>query len=356
MFRFKVYLLYIGFPLVLLHSTISICAPATGPRSVVKTKLNPSEYSKLDAISKAMAQLDSIHREAWWVLSNEERKSSGASLFGKFQRAAQSGLNIKMKRTLANSCEKYLIEKKNNDFEIYEHCKTKEEPVYIGKAQVNNKNVFVEFELSNLVDFIGIGASILTKKISCRVELNQHSVVNFFSCNDYTQSRSNLQIIKLVKYEYMRDKNNLIEMRGKVYENLHPQRSIDVKVPLMGKITVNEIVLNPPEQEKPKVLPAKTPVQKKEIKKTEKNVNTSDDELEPAENKISEKLQEESIVKEEKIQEQIQEPGLEGHEIKNAPNEQGQPPGETNMNQDKENNQQMSTEPPADLPVPHYER
>lgn len=291
----------------------------SGPKSKDKVKLEKA--------GKVLAQLDSIHREAWWVLTGEERKAVGVSVFGKLQRAVQSGLNIKIRRTWGNSCEKYKINFKNNYLELFEHCRTKENPVPIGKIIFMESNFTFEFELNNLVDINGIGASILTRKISCSSKINKNDIVDYFSCKDFTQSKSDAQVIRLEKYEYFREQSNLIDMKGKVYENLQPQRSIEVKVPLSGKIIVNEILLNPP---RPAVKPPAAPIVKKVKPKEKKDPN------------IEHGLETHEITQDSELQNQNQNQN-QGHQA--SPHDMP-PSAEPHVDQ----------QPPADLPVPDYQR
>lgn len=228
---------------------------------------NVEKDKNLELLIRFFEQADAIHRESWWVLS-EERRSSGRSPFGKVQRALQSSQKIKLSNKSLFRCDRYLLKKDilgPKGFplrvDVYEKCSEKSGAKLIAKVfSEKSRFVSVSFFPENLEEVLGLGPSVINKTIVCEFWGNESGQLEQLSCKDWAQDRSKEQMIRLDTYLYQRSEKNMIKLRGKVYENLTDTRSIVADVPLNGKIQVIETELYPPPDEKPKLKPAPKPI------------------------------------------------------------------------------------------------
>ncbi|MGZ6449217.1 MAG: hypothetical protein ACXWRA_14350 [Pseudobdellovibrionaceae bacterium] len=221
------------------------------PETAVKNK-----DKELQKILHWFEQMDAIFREALWVI-RKEKAPQGKSIFGKMQRA----LLIEMKQKLSNKslfkCDVYSMTRNKaalgevpQDAEVMHQCNTKESFIKIGNwshPKANELNI--HFRGGNLEEVLGFATSILSPQISCQLKSNDHDIIENFSCDglmiDYNPAKN--QVLRFNRFEYQRSLNNMLYMKAEVLENLDPVRKIEVEVPLEGKITVTETVLQAPE-------------------------------------------------------------------------------------------------------------
>ncbi|XGC82339.1 hypothetical protein ACES2L_07595 [Bdellovibrio bacteriovorus] len=219
----------------------------------------------LENFARYFEQADAIHREAWWVLSNE-RRPMGKSPFGKIQRALLSSKGVKLSNKSLFSCDRYLVKRDIQSltgfpqkFEIFEKCSTKTEAKRIAEVFASKESDFSAiFYSENLEEVLGLGATILNKNIRCEFKGNEKHQLISLKCKDWAQDRSKEHMVRLDVYDYEKEGKNLIKLRGKVYEHLSDIRKIEVDIPLEGKIKVLETELYPPEAA-PVATPAVTP-------------------------------------------------------------------------------------------------
>lgn len=216
---------------------------------------------------KYFEQADAIHREAWWVLTNE-RRSVQKSPFGKVLRAILSSENTKLANKSAFRCDRYIFKRDilgpsgfPQKSEVFEKCSEKTEAKKIAEFYSPSKlEVQVTFYPENLEEILGLGATVLNRSIKCTIAGNENEQLERLKCIDWAQERSKEQMILLDEYDYTRTGKNLIKLRGKVYENLSDTRKIEADVPMEGKIVVKETELYPPEPEPSvKPTPGKSP-------------------------------------------------------------------------------------------------
>lgn len=273
-------------------SSFLICASlvllsACTPRSSSE-KMEPSLDSKVSAVKKTSKNddssvkdksleiavkyfetADSIHREAWWVLS-EQRLPMGKTVFGKVQRALLSSQNIKLSNKSMFRCDRYVTQRDvkgltgyPQSIQVFEKCSEKAEAKKI--AQIENTregDIQVRFFPIALEEVVGTGASFLNKEFTCQLKGDDKGLLLELDCPDFSQDRSNTQMVRLEKYHYKKDQKNMIKLRGKIFENLSELRSVEADIPLDGKITVTETELYAPEEEIPVVDPKKQAVAK----------------------------------------------------------------------------------------------
>ena len=256
-----------------LHSLLGLARLATPgitprPKGVDVRPVSEASTAKfgkdenLEELIRYFEQTDAIHRESWWVLS-EERRSPGRSPFGKVQRALQSFQKIKLSNKSLFRCDRYQLKKEILGpkgfplrIDVFEKCSEKTRAKLIAKVfSEKSKLVEVSFFPENLEEVLGLGPSVINKTIVCNIFGNESGQVNQFNCSDWAQDRSKEQMIRLDTYEYQRTGNKMIKLRGKVYENLTDTRKIVADIPLEGKIEVVETELYPPQDEKPKLKP-----------------------------------------------------------------------------------------------------
>ncbi|UOF02160.1 hypothetical protein [Bdellovibrio reynosensis] len=245
-------------------STLPLTGMTNNAAKSVVPEVKPGDKS-LENFARYFEQADAIHREAWWVLSNE-RRPMGKSPFGKIQRALLSSNGIKLSNKSLFSCDRYLVKRDIQSltgfpqkFEIFEKCSTKTDAKRIAEVfAAKEADFYATFYSENLEEVLGLGATILNKNIRCDFKGNEKNQIVSLKCKDWAQDRSKEQMVRLDIYDYEKEGKNLIKLRGKVYENLSDIRKIEVDIPLEGKIKVLETELYAPEAT-PVATPAATP-------------------------------------------------------------------------------------------------
>jgi hypothetical protein len=244
--------------------TAPIITPAQRPVVAVKKDSTPKdEIAAL--LVKVFAQADGVHRETWWVLS-EDRRPISKSPFGKVERAFMTAQNLKLPNKSLFRCDRYTMRRDIKGLlgypqtaEIFEKCSEKTEAKKIAYVTAKNKNeIDVTFYPDNLEDILGKGASFLNRIVECSLKNNDEGTLTDLNCKNWAQDRTPEQMIRLETYEYQKAGRNLIKLRGKVFVNLTETRKIVADVPMEGKILVTETEMFAPEPEKP--TPAPTPV------------------------------------------------------------------------------------------------
>lgn len=256
--------------LVLLFSlSVISCFWKTEQPPVIKSPARDKSAKDVAASSKDESLLefirffeaaDSVHREAWWVLS-DQRRTVGKSPFGKVQRALVSYQNGKLTNKSAFLCDRYVVRRDvlgvssfPQRMEIFEHCNQKGAAKKIALVDAVKKGeIKVEFYPENLQEVLGLGAAVLNKTIKC--SLIGSDQLSKLRCENWAQDRSQDHVLRFDMYEYEKDGKNLIRLRGKVYENLTDVRKFEADVPMAGKITVTETELYAPPAASP-VLPS----------------------------------------------------------------------------------------------------
>lgn len=247
------------------------------PAKVVTKKdtSSPDDSKKdtsLNLLVRYFEQADAIHREAWWVLTNE-RWPLTKSPFGKVQRALMSFQNLKLANKSAFRCDRYIVRRdvKNltgfpQEVKVFEKCSEKIEAKLLAEVQApNRKEVQVVFYPENLEEILGLSSAVVNKSISCTIQGDGEGRLLVLRCQHWSQDRSKEQTIRLETYDYEKSGKNLIQLRGKVLENLTEIRKIVADVPMEGKVEVLETELYPPTEEivKPTPTPKPSPAAKK---------------------------------------------------------------------------------------------
>lgn len=246
-------------------STQQSPVPAVIAKPVAATV--PKDKS-LENLVRYFEQADAIHREAWWVLT-EERRPGGKSPFGKVQRALLSSQNIKLANKSLFRCDRYVVKRDvlglhgyPQKVEVFEKCSEKLAARLLAMISASSaKEVQVTFYPEGLEEVLGLGASVVNKAIQCTLRGNEDRQLVALNCKNWAQDRTKEQMIQLDTYDYEKEGKNLIKLRGKVFENLTDTRKIVADVPLEGKVEVLETELYPPVEEPVKPAPVpKTPV------------------------------------------------------------------------------------------------
>ncbi|WP_413574658.1 hypothetical protein ACLVWU_10550 [Bdellovibrio sp. HCB290] len=232
------------------------------PRKV----LSPQEKSAALFVH-LMEQADSVHREAWWVLTNE-RRALLKSPFGKVQRAILSQGNAKLGNKSLFRCDRYEVKRDvmsqtgyPQKIEMYEKCSAKSPAKHMAMLYAKNDTEFdLTFYPEGLEEVLGIGAAILNKTITCHVRTNANEQLLVLNCKDWAQEKNKEQMIRLDVYDYQKEGQDMIKLVGKLYENLTDIRKIEASVPMTGKITVTETELYAPT---PSPTPKPTPTPQK---------------------------------------------------------------------------------------------
>lgn len=233
--------------------------------AVVATPNQDKKDKDLDVLVRYFAEADAIHREAWWVLNNQ-RPPMGKSPFGKVQRALLASQNIKLSNKSLFNCDRYLVRKAPQGkvpypqrYEIEEKCSDRLAGKKIAELDVPRENEVIVFFISeNLEEILGLGAAVLNLRLECHLRGDSQGHLLKLKCKDWAQERSKEQMIRLNVYDYEKTGQDLIKLRGKVYEHLMDIRKIEADVPLKGKIQVTETELYPAQVE-PTPTPTPTP-------------------------------------------------------------------------------------------------
>lgn len=232
-----------------------IQAPVSAPQPVQKKKEDAESKDKsLAVLTRYFAQADGIHREAWWVLT-AEKKPVGKSPFGKVERALLSSENLKLTNKSLFRCDRYQVTRKVSgpsgfpqSAEIFEKCSEKLQGKKIAEFTATSRtDLSVSFFPENLEEILGLGPTILNKRIDCTIKGSDTGIINSLQCKNWNEDHTKIQMIRLDVYDYEREGKNMIKLRGKVFENLSDKRKIEADVPMTGKITVTETELYGPE-------------------------------------------------------------------------------------------------------------
>ncbi len=237
-----------------------------GPAGTDVAKNSDKELQK---ILHWFEQMDAIFRESIWVI-RKEKSPVGRSIFGKMQRA----LLIEMKQKLSNKslfkCDVYSmirnipgVEGVPQSAEVMHQCNTKDSFIKIGDwSHLKPEELTMNFRGGNLPDVLGFATGILNPKISCKLKSNKYDIIESFSCDglmlDYNPDKN--QVLRFNQFEYQHSKNNMLYIKAEILENLDPIRKIEVSVPLEGKITITETILQgPPPLARPVPVPTIVP-------------------------------------------------------------------------------------------------
>lgn len=238
-----------------------IATPAARPVAVKKDNTPKDEVAAL--LARVFAQADGVHREAWWVLS-EDRRPISKSPFGKVERAYMTVQNLKLPNKSLFRCDRYIMKRDVKGLlgypqtaEIFEKCSEKTEAKKIAYVTAKSKTeTDVTFYPDHLEEILGMGASFLNRIIECSLKNNDEGTLIELKCKNWAQDRTKEQMIRLDTYEYLKSSHSLIKLRGKVFVNLTEARKIVADVPMDGKILVTETEMFAPEPEKPTPTPA----------------------------------------------------------------------------------------------------
>lgn len=236
--------------------------PAT-PAPAVAGKVVGQRDRDLERVVKIALQGDQIMREALWVVTDEKR-AAPRSAFGKLQRAALMAMDGKLSSKGLFNCDRYTFKKTelspgNLLIEFSENCKGGAEPIASWRKH-EAQAADIDFVPTHLQEVLGINASLFAKKLHCRVTWSENGTVDTLSCPGWEQDRGS-QLMRFSVFEYQRDQQNLMTMKGEIVENLLPVRKINARVPLAGKISVEEQELRapPPDPAAPPAAPVAPP-------------------------------------------------------------------------------------------------
>lgn len=206
-------------------------------------------------LARAFLQADQIHREVLWVLM-KDRPPLTKTIFGKLGRALQSDLGEKLKFKSSFKCDQYAVQKQAQGLgpypvkmKFFEICGGLSGSPYAELEVLQKDRMNFFFESEKMGDVLGLGSSILNKRMTCSLELNANQTVQVIKCENLYHDRQDGEVFHLKKYLYQKDKDDLIEVSGEVLKNLVAQRKLQIKVPLTGKIHFSEKELQPTEED-----------------------------------------------------------------------------------------------------------
>lgn len=224
-------------------------------------KAKPVKDPNLQLVQRLATQADQIHREAWWVLTSERRPLEH-SAFGKILRAASQQLEGKLAKKGVFNCDRYVFQLIKTDpwtAVFSEKCNDKAPENELATwTMTGPRSAEVMFVPAHLAEVLGLGASLFAKKFKCEMTWSESKVIDRLNCPDWEQERKN-QILRLSNFEYVREGQALLKMKGQALENLVPVRKIETEVPVDGNIVVIETELEKPGAKgKPSPVPTTT--------------------------------------------------------------------------------------------------
>lgn len=215
---------------------------------------------KQKLLLKSFLQADQVHRELLWILM-KDRPPLTKTLFGKVARALEQDLGMKLKLKGFFKCDQYAVQKQvfgidgtTMKFKLFEVCGGMGGSPFAeldwAKAESNKSGqISFFFESEKLMEVIGLGASILNKRMPCQMEWDEHHILKKLKCENMYHDRTGGEVFHIKKLLYQKDKNDLLEASGEVLKNLISQRKFSVSVPLSGKIKFSEVELQPTEED-----------------------------------------------------------------------------------------------------------
>lgn len=217
------------------------------------TKIADKEAQK---ILHWFEQMDAIFRESLWVI-RKEKAPQGKSLFGKMHRALLTDMKQKLSNKSLFRCDVYSMTRNiaglggvPQSAEVMHKCNTKESFIKIADWDHARANeLTMSFRGGNLSEVLGFTTGVLSPRISCKLKSTESGIIESFSCDglmlDYNPAKN--QVLRFNQFEYQKNSKNMLFIKAEVLENLDPVRKIEVNIPLEGKITVTETVLQQPE-------------------------------------------------------------------------------------------------------------
>lgn len=216
-------------------------------------------------LSRYLEQADAVHREAWWVVASE-RRAPGKTIFGKAQRGLAQELKLKTSGKAMFSCDRYIVKREilsakglPQKGQIFESCRKDSAALLADFELKTPTDAELVFHGQNLGELLGLGTAILNRNIQCQLKGDDEGKLTDLTCHDFSQDRNSTESLRFSTYEYHRSGQNLMKLRGQVYEALYATRKFQADVPLAGKIQVVETQTQAPEVTTPVLIPAVVP-------------------------------------------------------------------------------------------------
>lgn len=140
----------------------------------------------------------------------------------------------------------------------------------IAKIIFQKDSFEVEFFTPVMQSVIGLPATFLQKTARCAVQVKYKSVQSFV-CNDLVYTKTTTEVLHIKKINYTKDIDPLIVMQGVWVVDINNEKSIDVKVPLVGAIEIKEKQIRKPIEKMAQTPPQ--PIQAPTVKPAQVNVN-----------------------------------------------------------------------------------
>ena len=221
----------------------------------VRTPEQQALFDREKMLIRAFLQADQVHREVLWILM-KDRPPLTKTIFGKIARSIQSDSGEKLKFKSFFKCDQYAVQKQTQGLGAYpvkmkffETCGGLSGMPYAELEVLQKDRMSFFFESEKMGDVIGLGSSIINKRMNCSMELDSNQTVTQIKCENLYHDRQNGEVFHLKSYLYRKDKDDLIEVSGEVLKNLVAQRKVQIKVPLAGKIKFSEKELQPTEED-----------------------------------------------------------------------------------------------------------
>lgn len=217
---------------------------------------DPSVDKSTETLNRYLEQADAVHREIWRILA-QSQLPVGKTPFGKVNRAFLANEGVKLSNKSQFSCDNYSVKKNKRsqsgypqDGEVYEVCNRKEGAKRIaGFAAKSDRELELTFYPENLRDVLGLGPTVVGKSVHCQLKASDSFQLESITCSGWNQDKSSSEMLGFERYEYRKNGENVIFLKGKVYKDLTDVRSIEVSVPQKGNIKIKEIELYAPEPE-----------------------------------------------------------------------------------------------------------
>lgn len=223
-------------PITVISSTVT---------HLIKRSQSPDHFYKDESFLKAVYMAGSIENEIFKIIAYSEKTKQKQYLqINTLSYALRYIVNPKaVPSKVTLHCKIYQLKAiDNNKIEIYKACAQPAKLI----ATVHRKdsvNYDIEFNQAEWSETIGLVAHIVRKPRLCHLVLSNSKELKSLDCLEtvYADDRpGGLEEIRFEKFIFQSDTGLRVHVVGGKYKDMSKRSSIDIKIPVSGKIQVNE--------------------------------------------------------------------------------------------------------------------
>lgn len=230
-----------------------VLAVTQAPPKKIDTSLEP-----LKKVSLALQATESIFKEIMRIL-RQENKSEFSLPFAKMNHAMNKEFSLKKAKQSSGflGCQKNKIIRNVQNKTGYpqsltfiEACTAKADP-YANLKIHSAQNISIELFPENLSGILGVQSSIFGKKISCELKLKLSGLISKLDCSNWTMDLGKGEYLDLKEIHYDESAALIVKVKGHVMSHVDKIKTIEMTIPLEGKITVKEVQVKDPKKDLP---------------------------------------------------------------------------------------------------------